>query len=444
MIAVNILMEEINLNNSNNSLNSAQFGIKNTPYLTSSDIPKQYPWLSDNQYCDVCVVGGGLTAALCTLKIVEKGRSVVLITDREIGFGEDACISTAAEADCGFTLTELSRHLDTDTSIRLYSLGCEAMDELENLCNSLDAAEGKCGFKCEFQRRDSLIYTDDDSELELLNHEYLARKHNNFECTYITREMARDSFSFDISGGILSKAFAATFNPYHLTHLCLMRAEQMGVKIFEHTEAIDIETPKIDDGSVIITTSAHRKIYADRLVLATGSHGLETIFPTFRRRTRYYAISKPIPPEDESGWPGKCIIRTFGTPKIHYAFTPDGRISASGLENRTFGLGGRVKELLQMPNSSEKKFDHLEESIEYLFPAIPNIKTEFEYELQYSTAPDGLPVIGTHPEYRNCIFALCTGHGVPIYSRLAAQFAADMTEDLYNDDMDFFRLQRNF
>ncbi len=435
-------MEAINLNNSNNSSNSVQFGVKNTPYLISNDIPKEYPWLNDNQYCDVCVAGGGLTAAMCALKIAEKGRGVVLITDREIGFGEDAYLPAAAEADCGFTMTELSRNLDTDTSIRLYSLGCEALDELENLCNSLDAAEGKCGFKCEFQRHDALIYTDDDSELELLNHEYLARKHNGFECTYITREMARNSFSFDISGGILSKEFGAILDPYHLTHLCLMRAEQMGVKIFEHTEAIDIETPKDDDGSVIITTSAHRRIYADKLVLATGSRGIETISPTFRRRTRYYTISKPIPPEDENGWPGKCIIRTFGAPKIHYSFTPDGRISTSGLESRAFGLGGKLKELLQMSSGSEKRFDHLEESVEYLFPAIPNIKTEFEYELQYASAPDGLPVIGTHPEYKNCIFALCTGQGAAIYSQLAAQFAADITEGLHSADMDLFKVLR--
>lgn len=423
-------------------LEQSSFHVKNTPYLTSNAIPKQYPWLNENQYCDVCIVGGGLTAALCALKIAEKGRGVVLITDREIGFGEDACLPAAVEADGGFTLTEWSRHFDTDTSIRLYSLGCAALDELENLCRSLDAAEGKEGFPCDFQRRDTLLYTDDESELESLNHEYLARKHNNFDCTYITRETARDSFSFDIGGGILSKGFGAVFHPYHLTHLCLMRAEAMGAKIFEHTEAVDIETPKIDDGSVIVTTAAHRTIYADKLVLATGSRGLETILPTFRRRTRYYVVSKPIPPEDESGWPGKCLIRTFGTPKIHYTFTPDGRISASGLESRRFGVGGRVKELLQMPTASERKFSHLEDAVEYLFPAIPNSKPEFEYELSYAAAPDGLPVIGTHADYRSCVFALCTGSGTPIYSQLAAQFAADLIEGLHNADMDFFQPQR--
>lgn len=424
---------------------TTSFHVKNAPYLTAGDIPKQYPWLNENQYCDVCIVGGGLAAALCALKMAEKGRGVVLITDREIGFGEDACLPAAAEADGGFTLTELSRHFDTDTSLRLYSLGCAALDELENLCRSLDAAEGKDSkgnCSCGFRRCDSLLYTDDESELESLNHEYLARKHNNFDCTYITRETARDSFSFDIGGGILSKGFGATLNPYHLTHLCLMRAEQMGVKIFEHTEAVDIETPKVDDGSVIVTTAAHRTIYADHLILATGSRGLETILPDFHRRTRYFTVSKPIPPEDESGWPGKCLIRTFGTPHIHYAFTPDGRIMTSGYESRTFGLGGRVKELLQMPAASERRWAHLEESVVYLFPAIPHIRTEFEYELSYAAAPDGLPVIGTHADYHRCFFALCTGYGTPVYALLAAQFAADSIEGLHSADMDFFRPQR--
>lgn len=416
--------------------------IKSTPCWTSGEVPAQYPWLSEDNFCEVCVIGGGITGALCALKMAEKGHNVTLITAGEIGFGATAFASSAVEVDGGRTLTDMARTIDTDTSIKLYSLGCESLDELENLCHSLDSSEGKCGFKCNFKRRDSLIYTDDESELELLNHEYLARKHNGFECTYITRDMARDSFSFDMCGGILSKELGGNFNPYNLTHLCLMRAEKLGVKIFEHTLASEIETPQNGGSGIKITTSAHRTIYADKLVLATGSEGIESLISSCRHRTVYSTVSRQIPPENDSGWPGKCIIRTFAAPYITYSFTPGGRIFATGLESRLLGTNGRIGGFLSVPSASEKRFAHLEDSVKYLFPAISSIHTEFKYEHQYCSPADGLPLIGEHPNYPDCIFALCSGTNAAIYSQLAAQFTANIIDQLYSDDMALFSPSR--
>lgn len=420
------------------SKNNHDAGVKHMPCWTSGEVPAQYPWMSEDQYCEVCVVGGGITGALCALSIAEKGRSVVLITANEIGFGATSHSSAAAEADTGRTLTDLNRVMDADSALDLYDMGSEALDELENLCNSLDSAEGKCGFRCNFKRRDSLLYTDDESELELLNHEYLARKHNGFECTYITRETARDSFSFDMCGGVLTKGFGGNFNPYNFTHLCLMRAASLGAKIFEHTLASEIETPQNGGEGVKITTSAHRTIHADKLVLATGSDGLESLLPSCRSRTVYSAVSRVIPPENESGWPGKCIIRTFGVPYITYSFTPGGRIAAVGLESRVLGSGGKIGSLLTIPAAEAKKFAHLEDSVRYLFPAMASVRTEFTHECQYLTAPDGLPIIGEHPDYPDCIFALCTGKNTAIFAQLAARLAADITESLYSEDLNLF------
>ncbi len=415
--------------------------IKHMPCWTSGEVPKKYPWLSEDEFCEVCVIGGGLTGALCALAIAEKGRSVVLITASEVGFGATACISPAVEADMGRTLTELKRIMDTDTALDLYTMGNEALDELENLCKSLDATEGKCGYKCNFKRHDSLIYTDDESELELLNHEYLARKHNGFECTYITRETARDSFSFDMCGGVLTKEFCGNFNPYHLTHLCLMRAAGLGVKIFEHTIADEIETPQNGGSGVKITTSTRRTIHADKLVLATGSEGIESLLSSSRRRTLYSCITQPIMAENDNGWPGHCVIRTFSTPSITYTFTPGGRISASGLESRFLTSGSKLAGLINLPYAESGKFAHLEDSIKFLFPAM-SARVEFIHEFQYFTTSDGLPVIGEHPDYPDCLFALCPGKNSTLYSQIASRLIADVIEELYSDDLMIFNPTR--
>ena len=420
------------------------FGLKHIPYLVDRAVPRQYPWLAENQYCDVCIIGGGVTAALCALRIAEQGRGVVVLADREIGFGEDAACPAAVEADFGMTLTDMSRRLDTDTSIRLYALGCAALDELENLCNSLDAAEEQACFRSGFERRDTLLCTDDETELELLRHEYLARRHHQFSCSYITREMARDSFSFDIAGAVLGKGFGAAVNPYALTHLCFRQAERQGAKLFEHTAVTEVELPAGADGSVIVSTAAHRRVYADALIVASGSDALYPLISDIRRRTRYCCVSRPVSSGHVSGWPGVCTIRTFGAPQIGYGFTPDGRIMASGLERRDFGchLGDKLSAWLPLSDPAQRNFDRLAESTVCLFPDISDSGMAYEYAASYAAAPDGLPVVGTHSRYPGCIFALCTGPATVLWSVVAAGLVADSGDGLHSADRELFAVTR--
>ena len=423
---------------------------KSVPYLTAGSVPKQYPWLSEDQSCDVCVIGGGVTGALCALTLAETGRSVTLITSHEIGFGDTSALSTAVEADRGATLTELTRLISIDEAVKLYGMGLAALDELENLCHSLDNTT-KEELSTGFARRDCLLFTDDPTELELLNREFLARKHNRFDCSFISREQARDSFSFDLCGGILGKAWGATLHPYYLAHLCLMRAAELGVNIFEHTAATDIQPPPHSEGSVIVTTSTRRTIYAGKLILATGSEGLRGILSRKHRRSAALAISHPITDETPGGWPGQCVIRTFGAPKQIYSFTPDGRISAECADRRSFadGVGTALRRLTRRFDQGTGQFagpsavlTRLEESVGFLFPAIASVKTDYAFEREYVTAPDGLPLIGTHRDYNNCIFALTGGRGALIEAQWAAQTAADICEELFNEDMAVFSPMR--
>ncbi len=428
---------------------------KPLPYLTAGSVPRQYPWLSEDQSCDVCVVGGGVTGALCALTLAETGRSVTLITAHEIGFGDTSALSTAVEADRGTTFTELTRIVSMEQAVKLYGMGLAALDELENLCHSLDNASG-AAFATGFARRDCLLFTDDVTELELLNREFLARKHNRFDCSFISREQARDSFSFDLCGGILGKACGATLHPYHLAHLCLMRAAELGVNIFEHTAATDIQPPPHSEGSVIVTTSTRRTIYAEKLILATGSEGLRGILSRRLRRRAALVISHPLMDETPGGWPGQCVIRTFRSPKQIYSFTPDGRISAECADRRPFadGVGAAMRRLtrrfhlLRSGQNAGQSADQsgtlarLEESVDYLFPTIASIKTDYVFEKDYVTAPDGLPLIGIHRDYNNCIFALTGGRGALIEAQWAAQTAADICEELFNENMVIFSPMR--
>ena len=71
--------------------------IKNTieaPLWPSVDtIPAQYPWLSADETCEVAVLGGGVTAAMCALRFAEAGIDTVLVSASPVGFGGSACSS---------------------------------------------------------------------------------------------------------------------------------------------------------------------------------------------------------------------------------------------------------------------------------------------------------------------------------------------------------------
>ncbi len=402
----------------NNSQNR-KYGIRHDPPALTQKVPKKYPWLSEDRHCDVCVVGGGLTGALCALAAAESERSVVLVTSGEIGFGQTAYMPGSASSDGGRTLTELDKVMSMDDALTLYTLGFEALDDLQNLCGRLDGniSAKSAGISTGFERRDSVLFTRDSTELELLEREFIARSKKCPDCTFITRKTAANTFAFDMYGGILTKQGGAALDPYLLTHLCLMKSEELGAEIFEHTEASDIETPRNDDGCVIINTSTHRTIYADRLIFAAGGEGIRAMIGRGRRYRTLTAIYGPSGPTDtQAGWSGKCLLRTFGRPVTDFVIRPDGSIAASA----TFGRG--ITEYIPLiGNGDLLRYDTLKEKIRHLVPGENDADIRYEYSLGHFGTSDGLPVIGVHGHYKNCIFALCGGGMSPVYSQIAAK-----------------------
>ncbi len=403
-----------------------QYGIRHEPPAVTGTVPKKYPWLSEDRHCDVCVVGGGLTGALCALAAAESERSVVLITSGEIGYGQTARMTGGAEFDCGRTLTELDRIMDIDDSFTLYMLGSEALDDLQNLCGRLDGDNAACGF----ERRDSLLFTDTPTELELLEREYIARSRKIPDCTFITRKTAAGAFAFDMCGGILTKEGGAVLNPYALVHLCLAKAEELGAEIFEHTEAVDIQTPKNDEGCVLITVSTHRTVYADRLIFATGGQGIGAILGRTAKHAAFSAITAL--PEENSAWSGKCLLRTFGRHPTGLAVRPDGSVVAGRAFRRL--LPGHLP---FAERSDSLRYGLLREAVGKAL-AGESFKIQCEYSHEYDTTPDGLPLIGTHPHFKNCILALCSGDLSPVYSCIAARFVTKAIEENSSQNIRIF------
>jgi succinate dehydrogenase/fumarate reductase flavoprotein subunit len=63
-------------------------------WLVKNGLPYDYPQLDKNINCDVVILGGGITAAINAITLVEAGIPCVLIEKRSIGLG--STIATTA------------------------------------------------------------------------------------------------------------------------------------------------------------------------------------------------------------------------------------------------------------------------------------------------------------------------------------------------------------
>lgn len=392
--------------------------MKRLPPAITGRVPKQYPWLSEDRFCDVCVVGGGLTGALCALAAAESGLETVLITADCVGWGGTAYSPRAAEADGGRALTDLDRVMEMSDAFRLYGLERQALDDLQNLCDRLDGEFRAEGIASGFTRRDSLLFTADPADGELLEAEYLARRRVFPECALLRRRTASDAFSFDIHAGILTREGGAALDPYALTHLCLMKAERLGASVFEHTSAEELLPPE-KEGSVVIQTSTRRTIYAERVILATGSDGMADL--PFRAATRreYALIRCPERREHSLGWTGQCLLRGFGD-GILSCVMPGGSVSAAISVPK-----GRLSLPLPFRRgiSDHAAYSRLSGHLETLLDGQGDTLTLCRYQREWISPPDGLPVAGTHKDYRGLIFALCAGRSLPTDAMMTASAA---------------------
>lgn len=393
------------------------------PLWTSVDsVYRQYPWLAEETECSVCVIGGGLTGALCALRLAQEGENVILLTAGQIGFAATADAAPCVCFDFGHRVVELKRRIGVDNALRLLRAGERAIDLMEALDTELDGDFG-------FRRCDSLLYTNDERELELFNREYLIRKHNGFDCSFMNKSAARDVFSFPVQGGIFSKGLAAYFDPYKLTHLCIKKAVELGARVFENTKVEQLDSR---GKYVVIDTDTRQTVFADKCVLAIGNAFAEILNVPVQHVTGFYSVSTPV--KSFAGWAGKCVVRTWAQPGFTISPAPDNRVYCGGLETTAINGNGKLYGVLNTSALSIKRYEELENAVRCHFPAIDPDDFDINRSVRNAVTQDMLPIIGVDENHDKCFFACCTGNDAALYSVLASDMMVSNLSGTQSED----------
>ncbi len=391
-------------------------------------VPAQYPWLAQDITCDVAIVGGGITGAMCAKKFAQEGIQVALLAAGAVGCGNSSCSNGILHYEAGRSMTDLSRHLDMDSVIKVYEI-CDAS------INNIEQMAGEFNTDIAFGRKDSLLFSASEDNYRLLKQEYLIRRHNGFNVDYYDASNSPNAFSFEINSGIYSKNLSAQLDPYRFAHALMADAAAHSAQIFENSSVVNI-VPQNDQ--VVLHTSTRYSVTANKVIIAAGSDTVQFSLGVPSQRTTIFSIATD-PIENFAGWLNTCIVHDIDSCGVTIRTTPDNRIIISGLESMMVNASGRLGGVVPVPQLMEKKYRELETMAREMFPAIRNIKAAYKYSGTHVEASDGLPIIGEHPAYPHFYFAMCSGINGIVYGEIAARMLLTVHSGKVSDQVLYFR-----
>ncbi|WP_340016394.1 FAD-dependent oxidoreductase [Paenibacillus sp. FSL K6-1318] len=393
-----------------------------TPFWPSTfNSTFNYPALREDISCDCLIIGGGMGGALTSKLLSEKGVNTVVIDKRDIAQGSSSANTGLLQYTNDKTLTSCIHTFGEAKGVRFYELCREAMKQLTQIAGTLDTDPW-------FIPRTSLCFASSEDDVSLLEEEYQTLKRYGFEAELWSADKIKTHFPFSKPAALYTMGDAEV-NPYRFVHALFESANKRGARIYGQTEMIHCE---YDEDGVVCHTS-NGKIRANKVIFAAGyeTQDIKKDRGAYLKTT-YAIATKPLPNLKE--WFEHSMIWETARPYLYMRTTPDGRIIAGGLDEE-------IPREDQREIRAKHRGDTLLEEVRSYFP-LDGLAVDYAWGAVFGNTNDGLPLIGTHPDYPHSYFVEGYGGNGTVYSMIAASLIADAITGKQNPDMDLFSLTR--
>jgi glycine/D-amino acid oxidase-like deaminating enzyme len=392
-------------------------------WIIKNGLLATYPRLKRDRRCDVAVIGGGITGALVAHRFAQAGIHVVLVEGREIGYGSTGATTALIQYEIDRHLCDLIDRVGEASAIRSYELCQAAVLGIERLAT-------EDGDDCGYRRKKSLYLASKALDQRTLEEEYQARRRAGIEVDFLSSREIRERFSFRRPAALLSN-LAGEVDAFRLTHKLIAQACRLGLEAYDRTFV-----PKLDprgDGVELRTGDGHR-IQAKKVVFATGYETPRYLDQKIVKLASTFALAT-APVESFEGWgEDRCLIWETARPYFYARTTGDGRVIMGGAD-RPFATAHEEEKLIS------RQTRKLEAAFARLFPAIP-IDVDWRWGGTFGETKDGLPYIGTVPQFPHGYFALGYGGNGITFSYIAAGLLLDLFLQRPNSDREIFRFDR--
>jgi glycine/D-amino acid oxidase-like deaminating enzyme len=393
------------------------------PYwLIKTGLPHSYPKLLSDMKCDCLVIGGGISGALTAYYLTRAGLECVLVDARAIGLGSTCASTSLLQYELDVPLHLLKEKVGEQRAIRAYQLCGESIDKLTDLMANL-------GFK-EFDKRNSLFFSQQPKQKEFIRKEWLARKQAGFEVELLDSTELKDCYNLKAAHGILSTK-GATNNAYALTSRLLEECLKKGSQIFDHTKVSRITYQK---QRVIVRTEQGYTIDANHVINATGYEVTNFIDRKIVDLDCTYAIISESNAEQSEPWKNSIMMWNTDNPYLYLCCTTDYRIVIGGRDERFVNVNTMHTYLPEKERLLEKDFNKL-------FPSM-SFKREFGWSGVFGKTKDSLPFIGSIRKTPHTFYALGFGGNGITFSLIAAEILTDLLLGKKNDNAEIFSFSR--
>lgn len=396
----------------------------NEPFwLVKNGIINSYPSLRKNIYCDVLVVGGGITGSLIAHQCIKDGFNTILIDKREIANGSSSATTSMLQYEIDTPLYKLIDMIGEKGAIASYKACSKSIDQLQDICNQI---KSKAGFK----KKESLYFAAFKKDVSELKEEFEARKKAGFEVEWMEADEIEKKFKLkNTQGGILSKQ-GASVDAFMMVHEILEFNVKRGLKVFDKTELVKVtNTTKFS----VVTTSTGVKIITRKIVYCVGYESTTMIKEKFVDLISTYAIVSEVNPTLSKEF-NDVLIWNTADPYIYIRTTDDGRFLIGG-EDEEFRNPEKRDELI---GQKEKK---LQKTFEKLIPKIP-FYLDFAWAGTFGETKDGLPYIGSHKDFKNSYFVLGFGGNGITFSVTGMEMVSNWLKGKEHPLSEWFRFGR--
>lgn len=367
-----------------------------------------FPRLQDDLRCDVAVVGGGITGALIADELAEHGHEVVVVEQRDVGWGSTAASTALLQYEIDTHMTDLAERYGEADAAMAYRACAAAIPLLQESARKV---------RVSFLRNDSLYCASRRSHRPALREETALRAKHGLPVQWLEQAQVHERFGIDAPGAILS-ALAASVDPYRFAYRLLMRLEKRGAGVYDRTVVARIEAGARD---VRLHCEEGPRIRADHVVLATGYAAQAWLEgKVARNRSSYALITNPM---DDGALQAmrRTLFWETARPYLYLRITDEGRLMAGGEDDR-----------IDMPRKRdarvEKKARKLLARVRRMFPEAP-LRPAFSWAGTFAETADGLPFFGPHPQHGPRVhFAMAYGGNGITYSAIGADLLRALIE----------------
>ncbi|MCR4542354.1 FAD-binding oxidoreductase [Pseudomonas sp. 18.1.10] len=387
-------------------------------YRASAHAMPERPALGGDLSADVCVIGGGFTGVNTAIELAQRGLSVILLEARRIGWGASGRNGGQLIRGIGHDVSGFAKHVGEEGVRYLERAGIESValvgERIREHGIDCDLRWGVC----------ELANTSAQFAAFKGEQEHLAAMGYAHETRLVGAEDMPQIVGSTVYAGGLVDMGSGHLHPLNLVLGEAQVAESLGVRIFEHTEVLELI-----HGDTVQVRCSGGTVRATSLVLACNAH-LEELEPRLSGKVlpagSYIIATEPLPQALANELiPQNLALCDQKVGLDYYRLSADRRLLFGGACH----YSGRDPADIAA---------YMQPKMLKVFPQLAGTAIAFQWGGKIGITANRFPQVGRLQQYPNVFYAQgYSGHGLNV-THWCARLLAEAIHTGHSQGLDIF------